>query len=65
MSSSLKLTRQGVRDLDFGWKKKPTVQAVPDAALAAVIEDQRAAGVGEAPAVGALTETADQGTSPR
>lgn len=28
MASPPRLTRQGVRDLDFGWKKKPVV--VPD-----------------------------------
>lgn len=28
MDSTAKLTRQGVRDLDFGWKKKPV--APPD-----------------------------------
>lgn len=27
-----KLTRQGVRDLDFGWKKKPVVVAADQAA---------------------------------
>ena len=63
MNSALKLTRQGVRDLDFGWKKKPSVPAAQDVALGAVDDANLGLVAVDEPVTGALVDATDHNSA--